>query len=136
MTATTLTAATTTSPGVALNVEQRTALALLANPGSDHPRTPYSLHRNQSRDAHRRIGKALVAAGRPDLLDSGPMRNLATIVASPENLRLHPADMRALIAVASAFKIGSLAMTMTLAGLFDDSMVKYRAQQAAASANA
>lgn len=104
-------------------------MALLANPGSDHPRSPYSLHREQSRQAHRRIAKALVGAGRPDLLDSGPMRNLGTIVNDPGTWMLHPADQHALIAVAGAFDLGTLAMTMTLASLLHDSKAKHRARQ-------
>ncbi len=122
----------TPTAAVCLTPEQDAALALLASPGSDHPQPPYSLHREQSRQAHRRIAKVLVAAGRADLLDSGPMRNLDAIVKDPGEWMLHPADQRALIAVARAFDIGTLAMTMALAALLHDSKAKYRARQAAA----
>ena len=129
-----MTAPTTVTTTGCLTPEQDAALARLADPGSDHPRPPYSLHRNQSRDAHRRIGKALVSVGRADLLDSGPMRNLGAIAADPGEWMLHPADMRALIAVAGAFDIGTLAMTMTLAALLHDSLAKARDRQALATA--
>jgi len=124
---------TTPTAAVCLTPEQDAALALLANPGSDHRRPPYSLHREQARQAHRRIGKALVSAGRADLLDSGPMRNLDAVVRDPGEWMLHPADQHALIAIAGAFDVGNVAMTMVLAGLLHDSKAKYRARQAAAA---
>lgn len=92
-------------------------MALLADPGTDHHRPPYWMHRQQCRRAHRLIGKALVKAGRADLLDSGPMLNLDAIAKDPGDWMLHPADMRALTAVAGAFDLQGLAMTMTLASL-------------------
>jgi hypothetical protein len=128
-----MTAPTTVAPAQ-LTPEQDAALALLANPGSDHPQPPYSLHREQARQAHRRIGKVLVAAGRADLLDSGPMRNLDAVVKDPGEWMLHPADQRALTAVAGAFDIGTLAMTMTLAALLHDGKAKHRTRQVAAGA--
>ncbi len=122
-----------TAPTTAqLTSEQDAALTLLANPGSDHPQPPYVLHREQARQAHRRIGKVLVSIGRADLLDSGPMRNLDAVVNDPGEWMLHPADQKALTAVAGAFDIGTLALTMTLAALLHDGKVKYRARQAAA----
>ena len=118
MTAPTMTTTTVLTP------DQETALALLADPGSDHPRPPYLLHREQVRRAHRRIGKVLLSVGHADLLDSGPMRNLDAIVKDPGESMLHPADQRALTAVAGAFDIGTLALTMTLAALLHDSLAR------------
>ncbi len=126
MTAPTMTTTTVLTP------DQETALALLADPGSDHPRPPYLLQREQARQAHRRIGKVLLSVGRADLLDSGPMRNLDAVIKDPGERMLHPADQWALTVVAGAFDIGTLALTMTLAALLHDSKAKYRTRQAAA----
>jgi len=127
-----MTAPTTVAPAL-LTSEQDAALALLADPGTAEARTRYVLPRQQARQAHRRIAKALVGAGRPDLVESDPMRSLASVAAQDRALTLHPADQHALIAVAGAFDVGNLAMTMVLAGLLHDSKAKYRARQVAAA---
>lgn len=64
-----------------LTPEQDATLALLADPGTNEASPRYVLPRQQARQVHRRITKALIEAGRPDLVESDPMRSLASVAA-------------------------------------------------------
>lgn len=122
-----MTAPTTTL----LTPEQDTALALLADPGDQRPTPGYVMPQHSAKRVHRLLTKALTAAGRPDLAQSQPVRELGSIATDTGPFMLHPADEHAISRVARTFGAGDILMVLVTARLLHDGKAKYRARQAA-----
>jgi len=133
MTAPTMTAPTTVAPAQ-LTPEQDAALALLADPGDQRPTPGYVMPQTDAKRIHRQLTRTLTAAGRPNLMESQPIRELGSIATDTGAFMLHPADEHAISRVAHAFGAGDIGMVLVTARLLHDSKAKYRARQAVASA--
>lgn len=120
-----------TAPTATLTPEQTDALSLLAYPGSDRPSPGYVLPQSTAQQAHRLLAKTLTAAGRPDLMQSAPARELGSIAADAGPFMLHPADEHAISTVARAFGASDLTMLLLTSRFLHDSKAKYRARQSA-----
>ncbi len=126
-----MTAPTVTA--VLLTPGQDAALALLAAPGEDRPTPGYVMPQQSAKRVHRALARTLTAAGRPDLVESPPVRELGSIATDSGPFMLHPADEHAISQVARAFGAGDITMVLLTARLLHDGKAKYRARQAASA---
>ena len=122
----------TTTNAPALTGEQAQALRLLAMPDPHANGTSYVLRQRQAENAHSQVARLLTRIGRPDVIQSGPVRELGSLAADPGPFCLHPADEQAVATLARAFpELNGVRLTFLLDRLSHDSIRQHRARKAA-----